>query len=272
MTRKALSAAIVAASMAAFGCSQQPSTTPGSTAGTGPDVLGSTTVAAADGREVKDSLFRYYALNALQKPVEQLTPEEREAVIDNLVTLNVLTDAAEERGLPNERTVAVELELQRQQFLAQTMVNRFLEENPPSDAELRAEYEAALPQLGNAEYKARHILLETEAEANAIIDQIEGGADFAELAKEHSIDPAASNGGDLGWFTSNTMVAPFAQAVEAMEVGTHTTEPVETQFGWHVILVEDRRENEPPELEAVRSELSNLINQRKVQAFIESLR
>lgn len=272
MTRKALSAAIAAASLVSFGCSQQSSTTPGSTAGSGADVLGSATVQAADGQEVKDSLFRYYAMNALQKPVDSLTPEEREAIIENLVALNVLTNAAEEQGLPNERTIAVELELQRQQFLAQTMVSRYLEENPPSDAELRAEYDAALPQLATVEHKARHILLETREEAEAIIDQLEDGGDFAELAKEHSIDPAASNGGDLGWFTSNTMVAPFAQAVEGMEVGTHTAEPVETQFGWHVILVEDRRENEPPGLDAVRAELTNRVNQRKVQAFIESLR
>lgn len=270
MTLKALSAAI-AVSMVTLGCSQQSATTTDTTASTS-DALGSATLQAADGREVKESLVRYYALNALQKPVEQLTPEERETIVDNLVDLDVLANAAEARGLTDERTVAVELELQRQQVLARTMVNRFVEENPPSDAELQAEYDANLSELETVEHKARHILVESEEEANGLIEQLDGGADFSELAQEHSIDPAASNGGDLGWFTSDSMVAPFAEAVEAMEVGSHSSAPVQTQFGWHVILVEDRRASEPPALDTVRADLSNRVTQRKLQAYIDSLR
>lgn len=272
MNLKALSAAIAAASMVAFGCSQQTSTGSTDTADAGNDALGAATVEAADGRTIKESIFRYYALNVLRKPVEQLTPQEREAVIENLVSLDILAQAALDRGLQNERTIAVELELQRQQLLARSMINRFLEENQPSEAELRAEYDSLLPELQTIEHKARHILLETEEEAKAIIAQVDAGADFAELAKEHSIDPAAGNGGDLGWFTSSTMVEPFAQAVEAMEVGTHSTEPVQTQFGWHVILLEDRRTSDPPTLDAIRTEVANRINQRKLQAFIDSMR
>lgn len=269
MNLKALSAAI-AVSMVTFGCSQQ-SETSGQAAG-GPDPLGTATMQAPDGREVKESLVRYYAINALQKPIDQLTAEERDAIIDSLVNLTVLAEAAEERGLQRERTVAVELELQRQQLLARTLVNRFVEENPPTEAEVRAEYDASLAELETVEHKARHILVESQDEANALIEQLDGGADFAELAKDHSIDPAASNGGDLGWFTSNSMVAPFAQAVDAMEVGTHSSAPVETQFGWHVILLEDRRTGEAPSLDTVRAELTNRITERKVAAFIDSLR
>ncbi|HEX6996021.1 MAG TPA: peptidylprolyl isomerase, partial [Gammaproteobacteria bacterium] len=205
MTLKALSAA-VAVSIMTLGCTQQQEATDASAAGTDP--LGAATVQAPDGQEVKESLVRYYALNALQKPVEQLTPEERDAIVDRLVNLKVLAEAAEARGISQERTVAVELELQRQQLLAQTLVNRFVEENPPTDAELQAEYDANLSEFENVEHKARHILVETEEEAAALIKQLDEGADFATLAKEHSIDPAASNGGDLGWFTSSTMVPP----------------------------------------------------------------
>jgi len=268
MTLKALSAA-VAVSLVTFGCTQQQSTD-ASTAGTDP--LGTATLQSPDGHEVKESLVRYFALNAFQKPLEQLTPEERDAIIDRLVNLKVLAEAAETRGLTSERTVAVELEIQRQQLLAQTLVNRFVEENPPTDAEVRAEYDASRSQFETVEHKARHILVESEEEAAALIEQLNGGADFAELAKEHSIDPAASNGGDLGWFTSSSMVAPFAQAVEAMEVGSHSSSPVQTQFGWHVILLEDRRTMDAPALDAVRTELSNRITQRKIAAFIDSLR
>src|SRR5690606_8167 len=120
------------------------------------------------------------------------------------------------------------------------------------DAELRAEYDANLSQFETVEHKASHILVESEEEANALIEQLNAGADFAELAVEHSIDPsAADGGGDLGWFTSSAMVAPFAQAVEAMEVGTYSSAPVQTQFGWHVILLEDQRTSEPPSLDSV---------------------
>src|SRR5690606_25909642 len=146
---KALSAAI-AVSMVTFGCSQQ-SETSGQAAG-GPDPLGTATMQAPDGREVKESLVRYYAINALQKPIDQLTAEERDAIIDSLVNLAVLAEAAEERGLQRERSVAVELGLQRQQLLARTLVNRFVEENPPTEAEVRAEYDASLAELETVEH------------------------------------------------------------------------------------------------------------------------
>ena len=269
MKLKALSTAI-AMSLVTFGCTQQTSTTDEPVAGN--DALGTDTVQAADGREIKESLFRYYATNAFQKPVAQLTTEERDAIIDSLASLDVLADAAEQRGLPRERTIAVELELQRQQLLARTMVNRFVQDNAPTEAELQAEYDANLSSFETVEHKAHHILVETQEEANALIEQLDGGSDFAELAREHSLDPAGTNGGDLGWFASSSMVAPFAEAVESMEVGTHSSTPVETQFGWHVIHLEDRRTSEPPGLDAVRQELSNVVTERKVQAFIDSLR
>ena len=118
-----------------------------------------------------------------------------------------------------------------------------MEDNPPRD-----------------EVKARHILVEEEEQAREIIAELDGGADFAELAEEHSTDPSAEGrGGDLGFFTRDRMVAPFAEAAFAMEPGTHSAEPVETQFGWHVILVEERREGTAPEREAVEGQLQEII-------------
>lgn len=258
-----------AVSTLTIGCAQE-TTAPEAADGT--NALGTSTVAAEDGTAVPESLFRYYARNALQKEPEQLTPQEREAVLESLVRLDMLADAAEDKGLPRELTVAVELELQRMQLLARTMVNRYLEENPATETELRAEYEENLPSLGSTQHKARHILLETEEEAAAVIEQLNGGAEFAALAQEHSTGPTGPDGGDLGWFTAESMVPPFAEAVSAMEVGDHSSEPVQTQFGWHVILVEDRRADQPPGLDAVRAEITNQVNQQKLEAYIESLR
>lgn len=271
MTLKALPAAIAAVSIITYGCTQQENTTDTTeAASSGNEELGTATVQASDGREIKESLVRYYAVNAFQKPLEQLTQDERETAIENLANLDVLAEEAEERGLPTERTIAVELEMQRQQLLASYLVERFRQENPPSDAELQAEYDSVVDQLGSVEHKARHILVETEEEARSIIEQVEAGADFAELANEHSLDSAPD--GDLDWFRSSSVVEPFAEAVESLEAGSYTTEPVETQFGWHVILLEDRRTSDPPTLDAVRADLTNRINQRKVEAFIDSLR
>ena len=120
--------------------------------------------------------------------------------------------------------------------------------------------------------RASHILVDDEQQANDLKKQLDGGANFEVLARQHSNCPSKAKGGDLGWFASSSMVAPFAQAVETMEVGTHSSAPVETQFGWHVIRLEDRRTSEPPGLDAVRQELSNSITDRKIQACIDSLR
>lgn len=273
-----LTCAITLASLAALsaGCAQQDQNagdteTRQSSAEVSQTALGTATVEAPGGTQIPESVFRYYSLNALQKPIEELTPEEREAVLDNLAAMQLLAEEAQSRGLPSERTIAVQLELQRQQVLAQNVLRRFADENPPTEAEIQAEYDSVIAQSGSVEHHASHILVETREEAEAIIDQLQDGADFAELAQEHSIDPGSSNGGDLGWFSSDAMVAPFSEAVEQMEVGSFSSEPVETQFGWHVILVDDRREVEPPALDTVRQDVSNRVTQRKVEEFIESL-
>ncbi|HEX7080223.1 MAG TPA: peptidylprolyl isomerase [Gammaproteobacteria bacterium] len=262
--------AVAAVSMSVLGCTQSNDATDAASTA---DPLGSATLQASDGTPVRESFFRYYATNVLQKSPEQLTDQEREAILESLANLEALADEAEERGLPNEEPIAVQLELQRLQVLARSMVNRFVEENPPSEEELQAEYQASASEFATTEHKARHILVESEDEAKAVIADLQGGADFAELAQERSTDPSAdSNGGDLGWFTSDSMVAPFAAAVSAMEVGTFSSEPVETQFGWHVILLEDRRTSEPPGLDAVRAEITNRVTQRKVEEYLVSLR
>jgi peptidyl-prolyl cis-trans isomerase C len=122
------------------------------------------------------------------------------------------------------------------------------------------------------QFKARHILVDTQAAAADLITQLDDGADFAELAKEHSTGPTGPNGGDLGWFAPDQMVQPFSQAVAALEDGAHTAEPVQTQFGWHVILREDSRENQPPTLESVRDAIVQRVEQAKFAAYLETLR
>ncbi|NCF73996.1 MAG: hypothetical protein GWP67_10895 [Gammaproteobacteria bacterium] len=133
-------------------------------------------------------------------------------------------------------------------------------------------YEEQVALAPPKEFKARHILVDTQAAATALIEELQGGADFVELAKEHSTGPSGPSGGDLGWFTVQTMVEPFSDAVAAMEDGAFTAEPVQTQFGWHVILREDSRESAPPSLDSVRDAIKQRIEQDKFQKFLVNAR
>jgi peptidyl-prolyl cis-trans isomerase C len=229
-------------------------------------------VATVDGKRLPESVFRIYALNALQRNADDLSSEERARAIEDLVYVLVLSNEGEKRGIPAERAMAAELELIRLQSIAREVTERFREQNPPSDAEIRALYDENLPRLSARQYHARHILVATEEEAVGLIAQIDGGGDFAALANEHSSDGDGKSGGDLGWFTAESMVQPFGEAVRTMEDGTYTPTPVQTQYGWHVIKVEESREGQPPDIESLRAELTSAVERRKLDEYIRGLR
>ncbi|MBS3963092.1 MAG: peptidylprolyl isomerase, partial [Methylomonas sp.] len=159
----------------------------------------------------------------------------------------------------------------RNSLLSQAALQNYLENNPVTDAEIKAEYEAKMADMGN-EYKARHILVKTEDEAKKLIAELEKGANFEALAKKHSIDPMGAEGGDLGWFTADRMVPPFSEAVAALENSKFSKTPVQTQFGWHVILREDSRPLTPPPFDAVKEQIRPMLQRQKAQAMIEGLR
>jgi peptidyl-prolyl cis-trans isomerase C len=236
------------------------------------DALGPGDVATVDGKRIPESVFRFYALNALQRNADDLSPEERQRVIEDLVYVSVLANEGEKRGIPAERAMAAELELSRWQTLARAVSLRYREQNPPTEAEIRALYEENLPRLAARQYRARHILVATQEQAAALITEIETGGDFAALANEHSTDGDGTSGGDLGWFTAESMVQPFGDAVRAMDVGTYTATPVQTQFGWHVIKLEETRDGQAPELESLRAELTSAVERQKLDQYLRTLR
>ena len=207
-----------------------------------------------------------------RSPGSVSSPQVQGALLNKMVNFVILSQEAERQDLDESERVRAALEWMRVKTLAQAMLNEHLSESPVDEDALRAAYEEKYPAAGAREYKARHILVETEDEARTLIVELEGGADFAELAREHSTGPSASRGGDLGWFGPADMVPPFSEAVEEMEKGAVSADPVETGFGWHVILLEDVRETPPPPFEAVEDELRSELRQERIQDYVRELR
>ena len=190
-----------------------------------------------------------------------------DGLLEQLVQQQVLASVAEgELG----RTEQLGLENERRAFLAATYVDR-IGSAPVSDEELQAEFDAQFASAGPVkEYNASHILVETQADADAVIAALAEGADFAQVAQERSIGPSGPNGGDLGWFTAGMMVPSFEEAVFALDLG-EVSSPVETKFGWHVIVLNDAREQVPPTLDDVRAELEEGLRRARVEAMLQDL-
>jgi len=201
-------------------------------------------------------------------PFPALYPQLRERAIDSVLLLK----GAEAISLDADEEVATRLDdakkrIMQQVFLERAVADAVTEEN------VQASYDSTYAsQTGPIEVRARHILLETEEAAQAVISQLDGGADFAALAQEKSTGPSGANGGDLGYFEQERMVPEFGEAAFTQAVGTYTKSPVKTQFGWHVILVEDKRERPAPALDEVRGEIEATLSRDAINEIIVGLK
>jgi peptidyl-prolyl cis-trans isomerase C len=198
------------------------------------------------------------------------SPADKKAVLEELISLELVRQAGEAQGIDKSPEVQAQLAQQRRAIIASAAFQKQLEENPITEEELKALYDEKT-QAGS-EYKARHILVKDKETAENLIAELDKGADFAELAKEHSTGPSGKSGGDLGWFAPKSMVKPFSDAVIDMEKGAYTKEPVKTQFGWHIIQLEDTRKTTPPPFEQVKPQLEMMVRSQRVQDYIQSLR
>ena len=267
MNKHYASASLLVLILVLGGCTEQPASAPAEV-----NPFGEATVATINGVPLYTSVFDAYSIARMQKSMPDLSDDERDALFEEMIQFQLLAGAAVDAGLTEEQDIAIDLELQRLQTLSRLMATRHLDENPVTALELQDAYEQNIDQLSGVQYKARHILVDQESEAVEIVGELQGGADFAQLAMDRSTGPSGPNGGDLGWFSSDTMVEPFANAVSSMEVGTFSQQPVQTRFGWHVILLEDMEDRQPPGLEAVRNDIQSLVEQQKVEAYLNSLR
>ncbi|MER0239872.1 peptidylprolyl isomerase [Fulvimarina sp. MAC8] len=216
-------------------------------------------------------------LNAAQNEIGgdfQRVPEDqrRIAVLAALIDIKVLAQAAEEASLQDDAETAATIDFLRDR----TLHNAYFAKEGVStvnDEELRARYDEEISAIEpEEEVHARHILLETEDEAKAVIKELQDGADFAEVAKEKSTGPTGPNGGDLGFFAKGQMVPPFSEAAFALEPGSITTEPVKTEYGWHVIKVEEKRQAEPPSFEQVQDQIRRAVLQEKYVGLVGDAR
>ncbi len=235
------------------------------------------TVSKADAiADVNGSLIAKSTFETLQKDLAarsrgQSFPKDK--LVEELVQRELLVQDAVKKGLDKTPEIAAQLEEARKSILAQEDVQSFIKTSPVTDDEIKAEYDKKVGGDSSTEYKARHILVKTEDEAKKIIAELDKGGEFAKLANKYSLDgKEAKNGGDLGWFVPGQMVEPFSKAVIALEKGKYTKTPVQTQFGWHVILKEDSRKQTPPPLDAVKDQLTPYLQRQKVQKMIEALR
>lgn len=203
---------------------------------------------------------------------QQDTPQMRTMIKEQLINREVLVQEADKLGLSNSADVKTQLELARQSFVIQALVADFVKKNPIKDADVKAEYDRFKSEAGDKEYHARHILVEKEEDAKAIIAKLKGGAKFEELAKQSKDTGSAANGGDLDWATPTAFVKPFSDAMVALQKGQMTETPVKTQFGYHIIKLEEVRAAKIPALEEVKPQITEKLQQQKLQAYQQELR
>ena len=202
------------------------------------------------------------------------TPESRKMVVDNLALQILIAREATAKGLDKTPEIASNLDMARQSILANAFVKDYIKTATVTDEALKAEYEAFKTKNGASEYKARHILVKTEDEAKDIIAKLKKDLkSFEGLAKSKSMDPGSkANGGDLGWFNPSGMVPEFGAAVAKLEKGKFTDEPVKTQYGYHVIVLDDTRVTPVPSLEEVKAGLTQQLQQKNLKKMLDEVK
>lgn len=229
-------------------------------------------VATVNGKPIKQSLVDYIAKDATARG-QNVDANVRSVIVNKLISSELVVQEAQKQGMDKQPDYVAKEELLRRELLVNTYIENFLKKTTVSEADLKAEYDKFKQQVGDKEYSARHILVATEAEAKDIIAQLGKGGDFAKLAKEKSKDTGSKDkGGELGWFPPAAMVKPFSDALGTLKKGQITQTPVQTQFGWHVIKLDDTRTAQPPAYDKVKDNLKKQVQQRNLEKMLSDLR
>lgn len=229
-------------------------------------------VAIVNGKPVPKA--RVDALAAqLAKAGRPVTPEMQDQLKQEVIAREIFMQEAQKKGLDATDDFKAQMDLARQTILIRELFNDWQKANPVTDAEIKAEYDKAAAANAGKEYHAHHILVEKEDDAKAIIAQLKKGAKFEDIAKKQSKDPGSGqNGGDLDWANANSYVPEFSKAMVALKKGEVTPTPVKSQFGWHVIRLDDVRDSQFPKLEDVKPQIAQQLQQQKLAKFQEEMR
>lgn len=227
-------------------------------------------VATVNGKAIPAARVDQVVKQVVAQGKQADSPQLREAIKKDLIGREVLIQEADKQGYGTRADVKSALENARQSIIINAMLADYVKKNPVKDTEAKAEYDKYKAQVGDKEYHARHILVATEDEAKAIIAKLKAGGKFEELAKQ-SKDSSAANGGDLDWASPASYVPEFSKAMVALQKGAITETPVKSQFGYHVIKLEDTRPAKVPAFEEVKQQVTESLQQRKLQAFREEL-
>jgi peptidyl-prolyl cis-trans isomerase C len=228
-------------------------------------------VATVNGTPISKAAFDQYA-QQLRGKAKVDSAEASKSLVDQLVLEELLVQEANKQKLADDPQIKQQMEMVQRNLLASTVVRRMLSANAPSEEAIKKEYDTAVAAMKGKEYKASHILVDSEDKAKEVIADLKKGGAFAELAKTKSSDSSAANGGDLGWFAPSMMVPPFAQAVAKLEKGKYSEQPVQTPFGWHVILLEDTREATPPSMDELKPQIAQMLQSKLVNDYLEKLK
>jgi peptidyl-prolyl cis-trans isomerase C len=229
-------------------------------------------LAVVNGKKIPISLFNEMVKQAVEEGQAD-TPELHNYVKGQLIDLEVLSQEADKQGFGKKTDVAQQIDQTRKSIVARALVLDFFEKNPVTDGDIQAEYDKQkIAAAGESEYSARHILVETEEEAKAIIGRLNAGVTFEELAVQSKDPGSAANGGLLEWASASVYVKPFGDALKGLKKGELTQMPIMTQYGYHVIKLEDTRAIQFPAFEEVKPRIAENLRRPKFQAFLGTLR
>ena len=230
-------------------------------------------IATVNGKQVPKARVDTLMEQATKGGQQQRTPELEQRVRDEVVIREIFMQEAETRGLAGTPDYQNQMELARQTILIRELFSDFQKKNPVTEQESRAEYDKFKGQSTGTEYRVRHILVEKEDQAKALIGRLKKGEKFEDLAKKNSKDPgSAANGGDLDWANPTSFVPEFSTAMTGLKKGETTPTPVKSQFGFHIIKLEDTRQAQFPAYEEVKGQIDQSLGQKKLQQFQEELR
>jgi len=237
-----------------------------------PEPAAGAPVATVNGRPIPQARLEFVLRERLAQG-QQDSPELRSFLKQSLINLEIQAQEAAARGLEKNPEVVLAIELARQNILASIYQSEFMRKNQPGDAALKSEYDKIKAQMGDKEYRARHILVKTEDEAKEALAQLAKGGKFETIASERSLDTGSkANGGDLNWAPAGRYVKPFADALVKLKKGETTRAPVQTQFGWHIIQLQDERALKVPSFDESKGQLVQMMNQQALQKAVADLR